>query len=169
MDRPWLPERRPSSGEVRRLLAERFEDLELESVEELAEGWDNTAFLVDGELVFRFPRRQMAVDLLRSECGVLPELGPRLPLPVPEPRWVGEDDGQPAWPFAGYRCLAGTTADRLDLDDAARRALAPALGEFLAALHRVEVAPLEAVVLPRKVLLVVPDPLLKTFHFIGVL
>ena len=51
-------------------------------------GWDNTAYLVNGEWVFRFPRRTIAVPLLEAEGRVLPKLAPRLPLSDSAPRMV---------------------------------------------------------------------------------
>ncbi len=98
-------------------------------------GWDNTAYLVDGELVFRFPRRQIAVRLMECETRVLPRLAGRLPLPVPNPEWAGAPTDAFPWPFAGYRRLPGKTADAVDLSDAERLAMATPLAGFLRTLH----------------------------------
>ena len=46
-------------------------------LEPFGAGWDNAAYLVNGEWVFRFPRRAIAVDLLEAEVHVLPRLAPR--------------------------------------------------------------------------------------------
>jgi len=146
MQRPWTPERVISLPEVQRLLAARFPEFREALVEPYAEGWDNTAFLVNGSQVFRFPRRQVAVELLESECDVLPRLAPSLPWPIPVPRFTGMDEGDPAWPFAGYERLPGTTADRAELDDPARARLAAPLGAFLRALHAVDPATLPGLV-----------------------
>lgn len=72
-----------------RLIARRFPELRGAPVERLASGWDNTVFLVGGDWVFRFPRRQMAIPGVEREIAVLPVLAPRLPLPVPVPRFAG--------------------------------------------------------------------------------
>ena len=55
----------------------------LRSVGLLAEGWDNTVWLVDESWVFRFPRRAAAVAGVEREIAVLPRLAPFLPLPIP--------------------------------------------------------------------------------------
>jgi aminoglycoside phosphotransferase (APT) family kinase protein len=138
MQRPWTPERVITLEAAQQLLAARFPELRGATLEPFAEGWDNTAFLVNGTWVFRFPRREVAVALLESECAVQPALAPQLPWPIPVPRFTGVDDGAPAWPFGGYALLPGTTTDRLDLDDAARARLAAPLGEFLRTLHAVD-------------------------------
>lgn len=125
---------------ARVLIDEQFPELEAAEVRPFGEGWDNAAFLVDDELVFRFPRRAVAVPLLRAECAVLPRLRDRLPLAISAPAWVGEPSARYAWPFAGYRRVPGRPAAELGLDDGARAALAAPLAEFLRALHGVDAA-----------------------------
>jgi aminoglycoside phosphotransferase (APT) family kinase protein len=105
----------------------------------LGAGWDNTAYLVNDALVFRFPRRRIAVPLLEREARVMPCLAPHLPLPVPVPQWLGTPaEGYP-YPFAGYPYLSGTTACQIAWSDRERAANAAALGRFLAALHGIPV------------------------------
>jgi len=115
------------------------------TVEPFGSGWDNTAYLVDGELVFRFPRREIAVRLLETEIRVLPRLAPHLPLPIPVPEWAGEATERFPWPFAGYRMLPGRPAAYVDLSLMDVRAAAVSLGEFLRALHSI---PLDGLALP---------------------
>lgn len=103
-------------------------------VEPLGAGWDNSAFLVDGRWVVRFPRRASAVALLETESRVLPHLAARLPLAVPEPAFVVAAAGAEG-PFAGYPLIAGRTACVAALSEEQRRAAAPTLGRFLRVLH----------------------------------
>ena len=49
----------------------------------LANGWDNTACVVDGRWLFRFQRREIAVPGMRREIAILPRLAAMLPLPIP--------------------------------------------------------------------------------------
>jgi len=130
----WLPEVVVSPELALELVREQFPGLG-RTVEPFGNGWDNTAYLVDGEIVFRFPRREFAVRFTAHEVGVLPALAPRLPLPIPVPRWVGTPSDRFPWPFAGYRLLPGRTADAAALSSAERRVAAPVLAGFLAALH----------------------------------
>jgi aminoglycoside phosphotransferase (APT) family kinase protein len=75
------------------------------------------------------------VALLETELLLLPQIAGKLPLPVPLPELVGKPGHEFPWPFAGYRLLAGHTADRAALDDAQRTAAAAPLGRFLRTLH----------------------------------
>ena len=132
---PWTPERVVDADEARALIAAAGWDLELRSIEPLGQGFDNTAFVVDGAWVVRFPRRQVAAPLLLSEVALLPWLAPRVPLAVPVPCLVGQPSERFAWTFPGYRLLAGRTASAADLRDDRRLAAAPVVARFLAALH----------------------------------
>jgi len=145
MSQPWQAERVVDADLALALIREQFPGLGAGRIEAFGSGWDNTAYLVDGEFVFRFPRREIAVELLETEARVLPRIAPRLPLPIPVPEWVGRATERFAWPFAGYRRLAGRTADVAALSEEERKAAAPALGRFLAALHAL---PMDEVDLP---------------------
>ena len=59
------------------LIREQFPDLGARRVTVLATGWDNTAFLAEGQWLFRFPRREVAVPGVRREIAVLPRLAAR--------------------------------------------------------------------------------------------
>ncbi len=135
MTRPWEAERSLDAARARVLIRARFPTLVAASVEPLGRGWDNTAFLVDGSIVVRFPRKSSTVALLEAETRFLEAVGDRLPLPVPRPEFVAREGPDYPWPFVGYRLVAGRTACRADLDVRARVALAPSLGGFLRALH----------------------------------
>jgi aminoglycoside phosphotransferase (APT) family kinase protein len=133
---------------ARRLIAAQFPDLRGASVEPAGSGWDNAAFLVDGELLFRFPRRRIAAPLIERELALLPSIAPRVPLPISVPAFAGVPAEAYPWSFAGYRKIAGVTACALALADAERAALAEPLGAFLRALHGIDPAPLVARGLP---------------------
>lgn len=144
MSQPWVAEREMTAELALSLVRAQFPELGAGGIRPFGSGWDNTAYLVDGGIVFRFPRKESTVGLLERETRVLPLLG-RLPLDVPEPRWVGRRTERFPWPFAGYRRLAGVTADAADLSEEERMAAAGPLGAFLAALHAV---PVEGLGLP---------------------
>jgi aminoglycoside phosphotransferase (APT) family kinase protein len=125
---------------VRRLVRRRFAHLELRSVRRLAEGWDNSVWLIDERWAFRFPRRAIAVPGVRRELAILPRLRPWLPLAIPAPAFVGAPgDGYP-WPFFGAELIAGRELSDASPTDDARTALGRPLGRFLRRLHSDEVA-----------------------------
>ena len=115
------------------LIREQLAPLPRRSVELLAEGWDYVAHLVDGEWVFRFPRRQVVVPGTEREIAVLPRLVGLLPVAVPAPVHVGRPSRSFPWPFYGARHLPGGEA--VDLDETARARLARPLARALRSLH----------------------------------
>lgn len=136
--RPWNAENQVDLARARALVRTGMPALDAREVESLGAGWDNSAFLVDGTWVVRFPRRTSAVGLLETEIRVLPALADRLPLAVPDPVFVARGLAEHPWPFAAYRSIPGRTACRAELGIPARRGAAPALGRFLRALHDID-------------------------------
>lgn len=131
----WAPEREVTARTAAALIEKRFPELGGATVERLAAGWDNTVFLVAGEWVFRFPRRRIAVPGVEREIAVLPVLAPRLPLPVPVPRFAGEPSDDFPWPFWGARMISGRELADVAPPDGRRAGLAAEAGAFLRALH----------------------------------
>ena len=123
--------------EVRRLLGQ-FPELEVRSLRRFAEGWDNAVWLVNERWAFRFPQRAIGVPGLELELAVLPLLAARLPLPVPNPVFVGRAEGDYPWPFFGSELLPGQETCDAGLDDAARLGIALEVAAFLRKLHSVE-------------------------------
>ncbi len=136
-DRPWTPQSAVAAAVARRLIESQFPDLAPARLAAAGAGWDNTAFLVNGRWLFRFPRRPVAVTLLETEIAVLPRLAPALPLEIPVPVRVGRPAEEFPHPFAGYERIEGEPACELNLETEQRTALAPALARFLRSLHGV--------------------------------
>jgi aminoglycoside phosphotransferase (APT) family kinase protein len=131
--REWAAEVTVGEDLARRLIGAQFPQVELASLRLLGEGWDNTVWLADGRWAFRFPRRAVAIPGFERELAALPALAPRLPVPVPDPVFVGRPTDAFPWPWFGARHLPG--AEPLGLDAAARRGLARPFARFLRALH----------------------------------
>ena len=138
--RPWVAEVEVTPALAIALIESQCPALAPVRLDSMGAGWDNTAYLVNGEWVFRFPRRTIAVPLIEIEGRVLPALAPRLPVPIPMPVWFGRPDASYTWPFLGYRRLEGHVLSDADLDADARAALAGPVARFLRALHDVPVA-----------------------------
>jgi len=119
------------------LIGQQFPALAPVRLTTLGAGWDNAAFLINDTLVFRFPLRQALASLLLREAEILPRLTPHLPLPVPNPEYIGVPTTAYPFAFAGYRFLPGRTADQQPPSMPGRTDLAHALAKFLAALHRI--------------------------------
>lgn len=139
MAHPWQAEHPVDAALARALIAAQFPDVDLTYLTHLGEGWDNDVWRAN-DLVFRFPRRAVAVPLLETEAKALPSIAPHLPVAIPVPRLIGR--ASPEFPrlFLGYGLLHGVTGDRAVLSDAERHALAVPLARFLKALHAVSVS-----------------------------
>jgi aminoglycoside phosphotransferase (APT) family kinase protein len=131
----WDAEVEIDAERARELIGTQFPELAGAEIRRLATGWDNSVFVVAERWAFRFPRRQVAVALIEREVEVLPRLAPNLPLPVPEPRWVGAPDAGYPWPWAGAPFLPGRELADADLPDERRVELATSIGAFLHDLH----------------------------------
>src|SRR5689334_18134226 len=127
------------------LIETSFPQLAPVTVQSFGAGWDNAAFLVNESLVFRFPRRRIAVPLMETEVRLLPWLSEKIPVPIPNPSYVGAPSSEYPCIFAGYALIAGHTVRATRMPNHSRRAMAEPLGKFLAALH--SVSTLEALAL----------------------
>lgn len=134
VERPWTPEIEVGPELAQGLVREQF-GVEVRSLERLGVGWDNVAYLIDGDLVVRFPQRRFALQAMAAEIRWLSELAARLPVPIPAPVHVGVPSADYPWPFAAYRLLPGRTACSPAPTAAERTRLAGDLGHFLGVLH----------------------------------
>ena len=125
---------------MRRLVREQFPQLEAQRVRLLAEGWDNSVWVVDDTWAFRFPRREIAVGLLELELAVLPRLAPLLPLAISAPTLRGEPGEGYPWPFVASPLVPGIELGSAPLTADQEHALAASLGTFLRTLHSSDVA-----------------------------
>jgi aminoglycoside phosphotransferase (APT) family kinase protein len=144
----WDPEVRVDTERARDLIEAQFPELRGAPVRELATGWDNIVHLVDDRWVFRFPQREIAVAGVHREIATLGRLAPNLPLPIPEPRFIGAPTDDYAWPWFGAGHITGTEIAEAGVADVARGEAAAAVGRFLGALHGNELASRVASSLP---------------------
>jgi aminoglycoside phosphotransferase (APT) family kinase protein len=146
MGQPWSAEHVVSQQLARQLINEQFPELEVTHLQELGEGFDNTVFVVNDRYVFRFPRRAIAVDLLKMENRILPQLVPYLPVEIPEPIFIGKSSSLYPWPFTGYRLVSGKTPGTLT-NQTRLKSIKP-LAEFLRALHHFPIQKAKELSLP---------------------
>src|SRR5690349_9653047 len=95
---------------VRALLRDQHPDLAELPLERVAFGWDNVVLRLGDELAVRVPRRQLAASFIEHEQRWLPELAPRLPLPVPAPVRVGRPALGYPWSWSVVPWMAGGEA-----------------------------------------------------------
>ena len=125
----------------RAAIGENFPSVRITTLDYLSEGWESVACLVNGHLVFLFPKRDMAEHYLRTEIRLLPELAPHLPLPIPRFDYVADPPGQHVpFAFVSYELLSGTSFPNWPDEVLQAEWWKPPVGAFLTALHRFPVS-----------------------------
>lgn len=117
--------------QARRLLAAQHPDLADLSIVSIASGWDNHLLRLGDKLALRFPRRQLAAQLILHEQRWLPSFERRLPLAIPAPVRIGVAQFQYPWAWSVTPWIEGETADLAPPDSSQGEAL----GAFFEALH----------------------------------
>jgi aminoglycoside phosphotransferase (APT) family kinase protein len=122
------------------LIQDQHADLADFALNDIGEGWDNRLFRLGDDLAVRLPRRAVAATLIEQEHRWLPQLSPRLPLPIPVPRRIGRPGCGFPWSWSITPWFPGQAALLTPPQDLSTAAVA--LGHFLRALH--QPAPAEA-------------------------
>lgn len=109
------------------------------SISVLGEGYDNIAYLVNNNFVFRFPRRDMGIDCIENEILILPYIASKVSFPLSCPTFIGKPTSNYPAPFAGYKMLVGqslseTTANLID-----DKNFAQTLAQWLKELHLIPI------------------------------
>jgi aminoglycoside 2''-phosphotransferase len=124
--------------------------LSVRSAHFLGEGWNSRAYLVNNELVFRFPKRLEHWEELEREVKFLAFAADFLPLAVPRYTHLAHDSPVAAYGYAVYRYLHGHEVKMNALNLEKRAAAAEAIGVFLRALHSLQPSPEVRSLLPRE-------------------
>ncbi len=87
-------------------LIEAQTNLTVDDIRLIGEGFDNLAFLVNNQYVFRFPRRESGITCMENEILALPYLAQHLSFNITAPEFIGHAE---QFPFAGYKLIQGKT------------------------------------------------------------
>ncbi len=118
-------------------LIESQHKISVESIKLLDQGWDNLAYLINDEFIFRFPRRDAALDCIENEIALLPLIAKQVTFPLTSPEFIGTPSDVFPFPYAGYRMIQGKPlceASELLIKD---RAFAITLASWLKQLHSI--------------------------------
>jgi aminoglycoside phosphotransferase (APT) family kinase protein len=118
---------------VRSLLAEQRPDLAEERLQSIAGGWNNQMWRLGEDLAVRLPRTPRAARLVEQEHRWLPELAPRLPMPVPVPIHLGARTDRFPEPWTVTTWVEGEPGDLHPITEGPRSAAI--LAAFMRALH----------------------------------
>lgn len=119
---------------ARSLIFEQFPQFGSHEIQSLGRGMDNAVFRA-GDVVFRFPLRKLADEIMAVETAVVPALAPHLPLPVSFARLRGVPGERYPFHFAGFAYVEGVPIPESAISEDERAHLAAPLAEFLRALH----------------------------------
>ena len=116
-----------------------YPHIDIRSAELDQSGQNNDNLLINGNIIFRFPRYNAALALIHAEAAVLKAIKGRVPIPVPELEYLSLDGHAGGEVFTGYVRLAGAPLMR-DVyaaigDGPVREKLAEQLAGFLKVLH----------------------------------
>ena len=124
--------------------------LAVQSAHFLGEGWNSRAYLVNNELVFRFPKRPEHWEELEREVKFLAFAANLLPLAVPRYTHIAPDSPAATYGYAVYRYLHGHAMNVNALTREKRTAAAEVIGTFLRTLHSLQPSPEVGSLLPRE-------------------
>jgi len=112
---------------------------EVKNIVEMGKGWDNIAYLVNEQYVFRFPRRAMGVECLQNEIQALPYLAEHVSFSFTHPEFVGTPSQEYQSPFAGYPMLPGVQLSEMPAKSVTSTSFAKKLAQWLKELHTIPV------------------------------
>lgn len=124
-----------TSDRAAAIVAAAFPALTPVRADYLGEGCDSVAFVVNGALVFRFPKRDDVAEQLLREVHLLPHVARYVPLPIPVYSHVGQPSPLFPRPFGAYPMVAGTPAIQLEPAVLPQDTIARALAGVLSGLH----------------------------------
>ncbi len=113
------------------LLTQELPELAIHSAIPIEAGWDCFVLEVNGEWIFRFPRREEVLPGLEKELRLLPLLAGWLPASIPQVEYLARrKDGDLL--FMGYQKIPGAAVSVAALE---RDRVAQGIARFLSALH----------------------------------
>ena len=120
---------------ARALIADQFPYLEVTFLRRVGEGWDNTVWATSEDIVFRFPRRAIAIPGVQRDMAVLPGLARQLPASIPNAAYAGAPSARFPWPWFASRLINGVEIALADLASERRGQHVAELGVFLTTSH----------------------------------
>ena len=117
---------------VKKIIISNFENMKINHIRQLGEGWMSRAYLINHEVVFRFPKEKDGAIDTEKEIKALPNLKKHISLNIPEFIYCGKQDN--SYPFVGYRLLPGEPMDEqlfCSLPSETKNKIAHQIAEFM--------------------------------------
>ncbi|MFC9774542.1 phosphotransferase family protein [Paenibacillus chitinolyticus] len=130
-------------------IRQRYPELPLDTAEKIGAGQNNDVWLINGRLIFRFPKYESAIRDMEREVAFLLYAADHVSLEIPRPVFIHTCPSLKELPFIGYNKIAGEPleADLLQAEasndsheehvpnEAFLRHIAGQLDDFLQELH----------------------------------
>ncbi len=97
--------------QVREDVGKNFPELKIASISYAGEGTDSRAFLLNDDLIFRFPKHQEIVGQLNAEICLLPLLRSYIQVAIPDFGYIGRRR-EGGFPFVGYKKIHGVGLEK---------------------------------------------------------
>jgi len=115
------------------LIHKHFPNLKFKEIKRIKKGCDHEVFILDNDLVFRFPKNEECLKRFQTEVKLLNYLRNRVNIPIPNYTYLPKDQS-----FGGYTMLKGREMrpyllKRLHIEK--REKIAKQIGTFLRVLH----------------------------------
>lgn len=146
--KPWEADFTVDKHLATRLITSQFNKFKTPHIQYLGAGWDNTVYLINEQIVFRFPRREISSVLMLNEIRLLPEIQKKIAGMMPRLKYIGSPCDIYPWNFAGYPIVPGHTADSFLLTSKERGENISLLAQFLKNLHSIDTRAMQALGAP---------------------
>lgn len=117
---------------VKKIIKKNFENMLCNHITKLGEGWKSRAYLINHDLVFRFPKEEDGAIDTDIEIKALPSLKKHISLNIPDFIYWGKQDN--GYPFVGYKILSGEPMDEQlfhSLSPGTKNKIAHQIAEFM--------------------------------------
>jgi len=134
----WHPDIDITTTLAKNCIGKQFSALNpITDIKVIGEGWDNKVFLVNNSVIFRFPHREVSIQLIERENAILDALQHKISLNIPHPTYHGQPTDTFPYPFHGYKALNGIAGYQAELTLEERIASIAPLAIFLKELHNI--------------------------------
>ena len=124
------------TDDVVRLIEEQF-SMKIKDIIFISSGWDNDVYVINDKYLFRFPRRDIANKLIKTEGDILPIIKPYVSVPFSTPIFYGNSTSDYPYNFLGYDYLHDFSIDEIDAING--KDSISVLATFLSQLHSVPI------------------------------
>lgn len=134
-ERPWESKNITSAYHAAEIINANISNIKINDIKLLGEGWDNTTWIINNSLCFRFPKHEEAARLLSNEINILSKCIGSKYISVPYPKYICSSPKSFKYIFYAHDYIPGLTGDNAKLSRNGRISIANKLATFLKELH----------------------------------